>query len=146
MGKVLEIGICRDKGSEIVSVSEVEAIQGKGLINDRKYKKNNDKTKQITLIENESIKKYNELLKKKIPGLKFRRNIITKDISLNNLVNKVFFIGGVKIKAHDFCRPCKYLQDLLKEKALVKKLLTTGGLRCEILSDGKIFVGDDIRQ
>ena len=146
MGKVLEIGICRDKGSEIVSVSEVEAIQGKGLINDRKYKKNNDKMKQITLIENESIKKYNELLKKKIPGLKFRRNIITKNISLNNLVNKVFFIGGVKVKAHDFCRPCKYLQDLLKEKDLVEKLLATGGLRCEILSDGKIFVGDEIKQ
>ena len=146
MGKILQIGICKNKGDEIVSVSEVEAIQGEGLINDRKYKENNEKMKQITLIEIENIKKYNELLKEKIPALKFRRNIITKNINLNELINKIFFIGAVKVKGHALCRPCKYLQDLLKEEDLVKKLFATGGLRCEILSGGKIFVGDDIKQ
>ena len=55
MGKILQIGICKNKGDEIVSVSEVEAIQGEGLINDRKYKENNEKMKQITLIEIENI-------------------------------------------------------------------------------------------
>ena len=32
MGKVLEIGISENKSSKIVSVNEVEAIKGKGLI------------------------------------------------------------------------------------------------------------------
>ncbi len=60
------------------------------------------------------------------------------------LVGKEFFVGNVKLKAHDLCRPCKYLQDKLGQQNLVKELLYKGGLRCEILTDGEISVGDII--
>ena len=59
----------------------------------------------------------------------FRRNIITQDINLNGLIGKEFYIGNVKIKAHDLCRPCKYLQETLNQKNLVKELLLKAGLR-----------------
>ena len=144
MGKVLEIGISNNKGSKIVEVSEVEAIKGKGLSNDRNFRENNEKRHQITLIEIENINKFNENTKKLIPALSFRRNIITQGIKLNFLVGKEFNIGDVKVKGHDLCKPCKYLQELLKEKNLIKNLLNTGGLRCEILSTGKIKVNDQI--
>ena len=61
------------------------------------------------------------------------------------MVGKEFFIGKVKVKAHDLCRPCKNLQESLKQKNTVKELLHTGGLRCEILTDGKISVGNEIK-
>jgi len=144
MGKVLEIGISNNKGSKIVEVSEVEAIKGKGLSNDRNFRENNEKRHQITLIEIENINKFNENTKKLIPALSFRRNIITQGIKLNFLVGKEFNIGDVKVKGHDLCKPCKYLQELLKEKNLIKNLLNIGGLRCEILSTGKIKVNDQI--
>ena len=76
--------------------------------------------------------------------MSFRRNIITQGIKLNFLVGKEFNIGDVKVKGHDLCKPCKYLQELLKEKNLIKNLLNIGGLRCEILSTGKIKVNDQI--
>ena len=63
----------------------------------------------------------------------------------NKLINKEFLIGNVKVKGHDLCRPCKYLQELLQQKNFVKKLILKGGLRCEILSSGKIFVNDIIK-
>ncbi len=75
----------------------------------------------------------------------FRRNIITEGIRLNELVGSEFFIGNVKVKAHDLCRPCKYLQESLKQKTLIKKLLRKAGLRCEILTSGKIFIGNKIK-
>ena len=50
----------------------------------------------------------------------------------------------MKVKAHDLCRPCKYLQESLQQKNVVKEFLYTGGLRCEILSSGKICVDDQI--
>ena len=59
-------------------------------------------------------------------------------------MGKEFLIGKVKVKAHDLCRPCKYLQESLQQKNVVKELLYTGGLRCEILSSGKIYVDDQI--
>ena len=144
MGKVLEIGISENKSSKIVSVNEVEAIKGKGLIGEKHFKEDNKKRSQITLIEIENINHYNKITATKIPAINFLRNIVTEGIRLNVLIGKEFFIGKVKVKAHDLCRPCKYLQEFLQQKNTVKELLYTGGLRCEILSSGKIFIDDQI--
>ena len=144
MGKVLEIGISENKSNKIVNVNEVEAIKGKGLVGEKHFKENNKKRIQITLIEIENINHYNKITGTQIPAINFLRNIVTEGIRLNVLVGKEFFIGKVKVKAHDLCRPCKNLQEFLQQKNTVKELLYTGGLRCEILSSGKIFIDDQI--
>ena len=145
MGKVVQIGIVNIKGNRIHNVNEVEALKGKGLVNDRKFNENNQKKLQITLIEIENINRFNMISKTNIAAVDFRRNIITENIKLNDLVDKEFFVGNVKLKAHDLCRPCKYLQEKLKQRNFVKEFLHKGGVRCEILSNGKIFVGDLIK-
>ena len=145
MGKVVEIGITSKKGEQILNVDGIEAIKGKGLLNDRKFKEKNQKGCQITLIEIENINYFNNISKTNIPPLNFRRNIVTKNVKLNDLVGKEFFVGNIKLKAHDLCKPCKYLQDKLKQNNFVKEFLHKGGLRCEILTNGKINVGDIIK-
>ena len=114
------------------------------MVNERHFKENNEKRCQITLIEIENINDYNKLTGTTIPAINFLRNIVTQGIRLNELVGKEFLIGKVKVKAHDLCKPCKYLQESLKQKNVVKEFLHTGGLRCEILSSGKICVNDQI--
>lgn len=145
MSKVILIGICKTKGGSITAVKSVDAIKGKGLFSDRKFKENNDKKSQLTLIEIENINYYNKVSKTSIKPLNFRRNIITEGIELNRLINKEFSVGNVKVKGHDLCRPCKYLQEMLGQKNLVNELILKAGLRCEILSSGKIFVNDIIK-
>ena len=145
MGKVAQIGIVNIKGNRIQNVNVVEALKGKGLVNDRKFKENNEKERQITLIEIENINHYNKISGTNIQAVNFRRNIVTEGIKLNDLIGKEFFIGKIKVKAHDLCRPCKYLQETLNQKNTIRELLCKGGLRCEILNDGKIFVGDKIK-
>ena len=144
MGQVVQIGIVNSKGDQIQNVDVVEAIKGKGLLNDRKFEENNQKERQVTLIEIENINHFNKISKTSIPPVDFRRNIITKNIKLNDLLDKEFFIGNVKLKAHDLCRPCKYLQEKLKQNNFIKEFLLRGGLRCEILTSGKINVNDII--
>ena len=144
MGKVLEIGISENKSNKIVNVNDVEAIKGKGLVGEKHFKKDNNKRCQITLIEIENINHYNKITRTTIPAINFLRNIVTEGIQLNELLGKEFFIGTVKVKAHDLCRPCKNLQESLRQKNTVKEILHTGGLRCEILSSGKIFIDDQI--
>ena len=144
MGKVLEIGICKNRGEKILKVNNVDAIKGKGLLGDRKYKENNPKISQITLIEIENINYFNKISNTKFQPIEFRRNIITEGVNLNDLINKEFLLGDVKLKGHDLCRPCKYLQNKLSQNNFVKELLNKGGLRCEILSTGKISVNDKI--
>ena len=145
MPKVIEIAVSENPRGQMKSVNNVEAIAGKGLVNDYHYKNNNEKRCQITLIEIENINHYNQISGTSILSKNFRRNIVTEGIKLNALVGSEFFIGEVKVKAHDLCRPCKYLQESLNQKNLVKELLRKGGLRCEILTNGKIFVGDEIK-
>ena len=143
-GKVVKIGISKNKGGKIVSLIDVEAIKGKGLVNERHFKEKNEKRCQITLIEIENINHYNKITGTTIPAINFLRNIVTEGTRLNELVGKEFLIGSVKVKAHDLCKPCKYLQESLQQKNIVKEFLLTGGLRCEILSSGKIYINDQI--
>ena len=145
MGQVVQIGIVNSKGDQIQKVDVVEAIKGKGLLNDRKFEENNQNERQVTLIEIENINHFNKISKTNIPAVDFRRNIITENIKLNDLVDKEFFVGNVKLKAHDLCRPCKYLQEKLKQENFIKEFLHTGGLRCEIMSSGKISIDDLIK-
>ena len=146
MGKVHKIGISKNKGNYITDVNEVNVVRGMGIENDRFFKKDNNKISQITLIELENINYYNKIYNENIPAINFRRNIITEGIKLNDLLNTEFFVGEVKLKAHDLCKPCKYLQESLNQKNLVKEFLHKGGLRCEILNSGKISIGDMIKK
>ena len=145
MAKVFEIAISRNFKGKMIGIPSVEAVANKGLVNDRKFKENNEKKSQLTLIEIENINYYNKTTSSAVDPLNFRRNIITEGIELNKLINKEFSIGNIKVKAHDLCRPCKYLQELLNQKNFVKELLLKAGLRCEILTTGKISIGDIIK-
>ena len=148
MSIVTKICVCEKSGKQMQDVNSVEVIANKGIVNDRYFNDNNDKDIQITLIESENIDYFNEKSKTNIPYIDFRRNIITKGIELNKLVGKEILIGEIKIKGNRLCDPCKYLQDKLQQKNLFKNLADLykrGGLRCEILSNGKISVNDLIK-
>ena len=146
MSKVVEIAVSENPRGQMKSVSNVEAIAGKGLANHYHFKNDNEKRRQITLIEIENINYYNRISETSIVPAEFRRNIVTEGIKLNELLGSEFLIGIIKVKAHDLCAPCKFLQDTLKQKSLVKIMLKKSGIRCEILTSGKIFVGDEIKK
>ncbi len=129
----------------MTSIKSEATFAGKGLYGDRHFRENNEKHCQVTLIEFENINYFNEIADTSILPIKFRRNIITKGVKLNALIGIEFLIGKVKVKGHDLCRPCRYLQETLNQKNLVKEMLNRSGLRCEILTNGKIFVGDEIK-
>ena len=145
MYSVVNICITSESGKKMESMNSIKVIANKGIVNDRYFKENNDKNNQITLIESENVDYYNKISGTNFIPTDFRRNVITKGISLNKLVGKEILIGDVRLKIHDLCEPCRYLQELLGEKNLVKKLLNRGGLRCELLTNGNINVNDPIK-
>ena len=147
MSKIIAIGIAKESNQKlkIEKVNNVEVIAGKGIKGDRYYHDYNEAKKQITLIESENIDYYNKKFSTNFSYLDFRRNLITENIQLNDLVGKKLSIGQIDIEVHDLCRPCKYLQEILGKDNIVKEFLRRGGLRCEILVSGNIQVGDEIR-
>ena len=144
MSKIIQIGITKLQHNPIEDVNFIEVVQGKGIKGDRKFRENNDSDSQLTLIESENIDYYNKKYESNFSYLDFRRNLITKNIKLNDLVGKTLFIGEVKVKGIDLCRPCKELEEKLRATNYLKEFLRSGGLRCEILTSGSIKIDDKI--
>ena len=144
MSVVFEIGITEKNNQEIEKKETIEVVALKGIVGDRYFHDFNGDREQITLIESENIDYYNNTFNTKFTYVEFRRNIITKNIKLNDLVGKTIQVGNIKLKVNDLCRPCKDLQQRLGKSNIIKEFLRRGGLRCEILSSGTINVGDKI--
>ena len=132
-------------GGETVAVDVATTITGQGIEGDRYCEQNADPSRQLTLIESEVIDQFNHETGSKIPYAMFRRNLVTEGIQLNDLVGETFYVGEVKLRGHELCEPCFYLQERLKVADLVKLLTHKGGLCCEILTNGTIRSGDNLR-
>ena len=145
MSKVFKLGITDKNNKKIQEVESIEVITNKGIIGDRHFKDYNDPYCQLSLIESENIDQYNTKYGLNISYVDFRRNVITKEIKLNNLIGKKFFIGKVQVEGIDLCRPCRHLTEILKQENILKEFLRKGGLRCKILTSSKINIGDKIK-
>ena len=145
MSEVIKIGVTKNHNQEIIEVNEISLIADKGIVGDRHFRDYNDPFNQLSVIESENIDEYNLKYKSNIPYLNFRRNIITKGIKLNDLVDKRIKIGSIELEVIDLCRPCRHLSEKLNRNDVIKEFLRKGGIRCQIINDGKIYLGDKIK-
>ena len=145
MSKVFKLGITKLNNQKINEVSSIKVIENKGIVGDRHFKDYNDPYCQLSLIESENIDYYNTKYGLNIAYVDFRRNIITKEIGLNDLIGKKFFIGKVEVEGIDLCRPCRHLTDMLNQDNVLKEFMRRGGLRCRILTSSQININDKIK-
>ena len=73
-----------------------------------------------------------------------RRNVLTRGIDVNALVGRTFRIGDVLCAGRRLCEPCAHLERLSGPDVL-RPLIHRGGLRVDVLGDGEIRVGDEVR-
>ena len=145
MSKIIKIGFTKDHNKEIIETNEIELVAGKGVIGDRHFKDYNNPYNQLSIIESESIDEYNLKYNLDTPYLNFRRNIVSRGIELNDLIEKKISVGNVKLEVIDLCRPCRHLSEKLGRNEIIKEFLRKGGIRCQIINDGKISLFDKIK-
>jgi len=141
-----------DHGSApMTKVQQIKAMAGRGIEGDRyflgtgTYSKKPEAGRQITLIKSEVLQWLNNEFQISVKPEESRRNVLTRDVEINELVGTEFFVGLVLLKAHRITQPCRYLEKLLGRPGLYKALWDNGGISCEILSDGIIKQGDLIK-
>ena len=61
------------------------------------------------------------------------------------MIDKKILIGDVQLDVIDLCRPCRHLSEKLDKNNIIKEFLRKGGIRCEVLNDGKISINDQIK-
>jgi len=149
-GVVVAIFIGPKKLEPMVSVAEVAALAGEGLEGDRYAREEGTFSKklpnnQLTLIEEEALEAAARDYHLEFTAPESRRNILTSGIALNHLVGREFRIGNVRLRGIKLCEPCGHLKKLTR-KEVIAALTHRGGLRAEILADGPIIIGDEIRE
>ncbi len=144
MPKIKAINISNLDGENTFYVNQAILCKNDGIVNDRYFKNFKENCEQVTLIESEKIDDFNKKITRKLKYKDFRRNIITSGIDLNKTINRRIQINNVVLKIHQLCQPCKYLQDKLEIKNLVKLLAFKSGVRAEIIRSGEISTFDKI--
>jgi MOSC domain-containing protein YiiM len=150
IGQIAFIQIAGKASENLFSLSEVKAVAGQGLEGDRYFKKAGTysntpgRGRQVTLIELESLVALNRDLKIQLEPTQTRRNIVTRGVPLNHLMNRQFRLGhDVVLQGVRLCEPCEYLETLTA-RGVRDGLLHRAGLRADILTGGTIRVGDRI--
>jgi MOSC domain-containing protein YiiM len=149
-GSVHSIHITAVASEPAVAVEEARAVEGKGLEGDRYFSGEGSWSstpgtgRQVTLIELETIEALERDYKMTIEPGQARRNIVTRGVALNHLVDREFSVGEVRLRGMRLNEPCNHLASLTDEK-VKQGLVHRGGLRADIVSGGVIRVGDAVR-
>jgi len=149
-GTIESINIADGGKEPMRAIAEARALPGVGLEGDRYALQKGTFSKpepshELTLIEAEAIEALSRDYAIELGPGDARRNLVTRDVPLNHLVGKEFFIGKVKIRGIRLCEPCDHLQQLTERPGIIKGLLHRGGLRAQILTEGTIRVGQIVR-
>jgi MOSC domain-containing protein YiiM len=150
-GRIVAIVTTDEAGAPLKSVPEARLARGKGLVGDRYYRGSgtfSDKLKngqdwEVTLIEGEEIQRFNQSQDLNLPPESFRRNLITADVRLNDLVGRRFSVGTAVLEGMRLCEPCAHLGKLIGP-AVVQGMAHRAGLRARIITSSLVRVGDDI--
>lgn len=149
-GRVVSIHVAPGRGAPTTSVQQVRAVPGKGLAGDRHFgRAENDPDaprpdREITLIEVETIEALGRDYGVSLGPGETRRNIVTRGVALNHLVDRRFAVGKVALRGLRLCEPCSHLAEMTHQDVL-RGLVHRGGLRAQILTEGVIRVGDEVR-
>ena len=121
-----------------IEVATIECVAGRGIRGDRYFDHKDDYKGQITFF---SLEVFDELcatlqLQDCLPSLP-RRNVITRNVDLNELIGNEFEVQGVRFYGTEESRPCHWMERVIAPGA--KEFLKgRGGLRAKILSDGEL--------
>jgi MOSC domain-containing protein YiiM len=120
----------------------VDAVEvtAEGVRGDRYFGERN-----LTLIEAEALEGLFEDTGIELTAAESRRQILTRDVRLNDLAGKRFRVGEVECVGEEWCEPCSHLQGLTKPGVL-RGLVHRGGLRADIVRGGRISVGDRVEE
>jgi MOSC domain-containing protein YiiM len=118
----------------------VEAVDvtAEGIVGDR-Y----GNTRDLTLIEAEALEGLLADTGIELSAAESRRQVLTRGIRLNDLVGERFAVGGVECVGQEWCEPCSHLQSVT-QPGVLSGLVHRGGLRADIVSGGRIAVGDTV--
>ena len=144
-GTIEAICVADSAGESVQALGTARAIAGHGLEGDRYVTEtgtfpSGTPGSALTMIEAEVCESFDPPLQ---PD-EHRRNLVTRGIDLNRLVGHEFVVGEVRCRGMRLCEPCTVIERYASRPVL-RNLVHRGGIRADILEDGQIKLGDEVR-
>jgi MOSC domain-containing protein YiiM len=149
-GRVESIHVSTSEGEPMRAAERIRVRAGIGLEGDRyaaglgHFSSTPGTGRALTLVEAEVLDFLRDGLGIALKPGETRRNVTTRGVALNALVGRRFRIGTVLCAGMRLCEPCTYL-DAVTGRRLLDPLSHRGGLRADVLEDGEIRIGDELR-
>ncbi len=141
-GRVEAIFIAAEHGERPRPVEAVRAVAHKGLEGNR-YWDTGRPGSELTLIEAEQLEYALAEHGLEIDAAVSGRNVLTRGVSLNDLVGKSFRVGELECRGVELCEPCKTFEGRTAP-GVIKALVHRAGVNAEILVGGELRPGDAI--
>ncbi|MFJ4917884.1 MOSC domain-containing protein [Streptomyces sp. NPDC088726] len=154
-GRITSLYLASRAGDPTFPVAWARAVTGRGLAGDHNYWAGEGPRPRrrgagrasgvcdVTLIEAEALDALGREHGITLTPAECRRNLISRGIRLNPLVDQEFQIGTAVLRGLRLSEPCARLEQLVRP-GLVRGLLHRGGLRAEVIRGGIIQRGDQI--
>jgi MOSC domain-containing protein YiiM len=147
-GRVEGIYIAAVESGPLHSADVVDVVAFQGIRGDRYFSEvgthsHEEGGRALTLFEAEALEDLQAEHGIELAPHEIRRNVMTRGISLNDLVGHRFRVGEVEGFGEERCDPCNHLQKLTKPGVL-RGLVNRGGLRAQVTKGGTIAVGDSV--
>jgi hypothetical protein len=147
-GTVEQIAINPAQSELPEPVDSVEVLVDQGPRGDRYFLAEPAKRPDgadLTLIAAEALEAFTAETGVALSHEESRRNVLTRGISLNDLVGKRFRVGEVECLGVELCEPCSHLEGLTRP-GILRGLVHRGGLRADVTKRGTIAIGDDVAE
>lgn len=139
-GRVEWIGLRPARREPMVAVEQAMIDVDESLVGDR-YKAKGTRTRQVTLIEAESltaIAAYMGL--ERVTPDQMRRNIVTSGVNLLALKGRRFRIGGAVLEMTGECHPCSRMEETLGPGGY-NAVRGHGGITARVVEGGAVELG-----
>lgn len=150
-GVVVEINVAPAATAPMRTVPEVRVVPGRGLEGDRYFDRagtwssRGGTGREVTLVELEAVEGLAREYGARIEPSATRRNVVTRGVALNHLVDREFTVGDVTLRGVRLCEPCEHMERLAGVPKVRAGLVHRGGLRADVVRGGTIRAGDAIR-
>jgi MOSC domain-containing protein YiiM len=139
-GTVEGIHLHGERGGPMRVVDDAELVAGEGLVGDRMAGLGIPGT-HVTFIGAEGIEAMVAETGIPLEPHQTRRNVLVRGVDVPDLVGRRFQVGQAVCYGVKECHPCNHLESLTAP-GVREGLSGRGGLRADVLTGGRIRVGD----
>ena len=140
-GRIERIWLKRMKGGPMDPQQRATLVAGRGLLGNA----NQGGKRQVTILCKETWERITAMLPEAPDAAARRANLLVSGVDLAGSRGRVLRVGGHRIRIYGETRPCEQMESAAEGLQSGLAEPWGGGVFGEVLDDGEIAVGDEVR-